>query len=164
MASTTETMFDIDIDINIMVITCDSCNRNFLSHTNDITLCPQCEVLNIDSIEGNQPEDFKSCIILDTNSLDTNSLDTNNYYKNCKIVVTYKIVDCNGEEFFESETLPLIKSITDSDIRIVKGIKYIYPTNKNLQEHYKIEKIKSCSDEYTIVSAIIVNCDKVDLI
>ena len=159
MAYIRETLFDIDL--NIMVITCKSCSRNFLSETNDIILCPQCEVLNTNNTNNTNSLDTNS---LDTNSLDTNSLDTNNYYNNCQIVITYKIIDGDGEEFFESESHPLIKSITQSDIRVVKGIKYIYPTNKNLQENYKVEKVKSCTDEYTIVSAIIVNCDKVDLI
>ncbi len=163
-------------DTNIMIIKCKSCSNNFLSYSTSTRYCEKCDVLNTDPIEG----EFISCIVIKTNTSTETDTDTPNtptgdttnssmsgdeqYYKNCQVVITYKIVDGKGEEFYESETLPLIKTITDSDIRVVKGVKYIYPSNKNLQEYYKVQKINSCKDEYTIVSAIVVNFDKVVLI
>ena len=153
----TETMFDI----NIMMVECQSCKKNYLSESSNNTLCKKCKKCTHFNDDG-----FISCFVIDvTSNNNSNSLniDSNNFYKNCQIVITYKIISGDGEEFFESESYPLIKSITKSDIRVVKGIKYIYPTNKNLQEHYKIEKVQSCADEYTIVSAIIVNFNEVDL-
>jgi hypothetical protein len=79
------------------------------------------------------------------------------FYDDCKIIITYKIIDSEGVDTYETEIFPLVKTITVDDTFTMRGIKYIYPTNIKLQENYKIDNIDLCKDKYSIVSAIIMN-------